>query len=73
MFFYMPFQHSEALDDQQLSLTLFAGLDDPETLAFARKHHDIIARFGRFPHRNAMLGRTTAPEEEEAARLGAQW
>ncbi|MDF0541138.1 DUF924 domain-containing protein [Sphingobium sp. H39-3-25] len=73
MFFYMPFQHSEALEDQQLSLTLFEGLDDTEALAFARKHHDVIARFGRFPHRDAMLGRTTAPEEEEAARLGAQW
>jgi uncharacterized protein (DUF924 family) len=62
-FLYMPFQHSEALDDQQRSLALFTALGDDFQLGFARKHHDVIERFGRFPHRNAILGRTPRPEE----------
>ena len=65
-FLYMPFQHSEDLDDQERSLLLFTGLGDPEQLRFARLHHDVIARFGRFPHRNAVLGRTPRPAEIEA-------
>ena len=60
---YMPFQHSEELDDQRQSLLLFTALGDDHQLGFARKHHDVIARFGRFPHRNAMLGREPRPEE----------
>nr|WP_237219762.1 DUF924 family protein [Sphingomonas arenae] len=60
---YMPFQHSEELDDQRQSLLLFTALGDDYQLGFARKHHDVIARFGRFPHRNAMLGRQPRPEE----------
>jgi uncharacterized protein (DUF924 family) len=66
LFFYMPFEHSERLEDQQRSLLLFTALGDEHSLGFARKHHDIIARFGRFPHRNAILGRTPRPEEIEA-------
>jgi uncharacterized protein (DUF924 family) len=62
-FLYMPFQHSENLDDQKRSLLLFTGLGDDEQLGYARKHHDVIARFGRFPHRNAMLGRAPRPDE----------
>ena len=62
-FLYMPFQHSEALDDQKRSLTLFTALGDDFQLGFAKKHHDVIARFGRFPHRNAMLGRAPRPDE----------
>jgi len=73
MFFYMPLQHSEELEDQELSLALFEAVGDPQALDFARKHHAIIKRFGRFPHRDASLGRVTAPEEEEAARMGEQW
>jgi uncharacterized protein (DUF924 family) len=65
-FLYMPFQHSEDLDDQERSLLLFAGLGDPEQLRFARLHHDVIARFGRFPHRNPILGRTPRQPEIEA-------
>jgi len=65
-FLYMPFQHSEDRDDQQRSLLLFTALGDPVQLNFARKHHDVIARFGRFPHRNAMLGRAPRPEETAA-------
>ncbi len=64
-FLYMPFQHSENLDDQNRSLLLFTRLGDDDQLGFARKHHDVIQRFGRFPHRNAMLGR--APRADELA------
>jgi uncharacterized protein (DUF924 family) len=63
---YMPFQHSEDLDDQRRSLLLFTALGDEEQLRFARLHHDIIERFGRFPHRNAILGRAPRPEERAA-------
>ncbi|MBH1992400.1 MAG: DUF924 domain-containing protein [Sphingomonadaceae bacterium] len=73
LFFYMPFMHSEALDDQALSLTLFESAGDVESLDFARQHHATIARFGRFPHRNAALGRQTRPEEVHAAAEGADW
>ncbi len=62
-FLYMPFQHSEQLDDQRRSLLLFTELGDSEQLHFAKLHHDIIARFGRFPHRNAMLGRQPRADE----------
>jgi len=62
-FLQMPFEHSENLDDQERSVALFTALGDPELLRFARLHHEIIARFGRFPHRNAMLGRKDRPEE----------
>ncbi|WP_310467616.1 DUF924 family protein [Sphingomonas sp.] len=65
-FLYMPFEHSEALPDQQRSLLLFTVLGDDYLLGFAQKHHDVIARFGRFPHRNTMLGRTPRPEEVAA-------
>jgi uncharacterized protein (DUF924 family) len=65
-FLYMPFQHSEALDDQRRSLALFTALGDDYQLGFARKHLEVIERFGRFPHRNAVLGRTPRPDEVEA-------
>jgi len=64
-FYYMPFQHSENLTDQKRSVQLFTQLGDDYQLGFARKHHDVIERFGRFPHRNAMLGR--APRSAEVA------
>jgi uncharacterized protein (DUF924 family) len=64
-FLYMPFQHSEDLADQNRSVLLFTALGDDEQLKYARLHHDVIARFGRFPHRNATLGR--APREDEIA------
>ncbi len=69
-FFYMPFQHSEDLDDQTLSVSLFEAAGDAKSLDFARQHHAMIERFGRFPHRNAILGRETLPEEQEAVREG---
>ena len=62
-FLYLPFEHSETLADQRRSLALFTALGDDFLLGFARKHHDIIQRFGRFPHRNAMLGRAPRPAE----------
>jgi len=63
-FVYIPFQHSEDLADQTRSLELFTALGNPENLDFAIRHEAIIARFGRFPHRNASLGRSSTPEEE---------
>jgi uncharacterized protein (DUF924 family) len=66
-FFYLPFAHSETLADQDRSLALFEAHDaatgDIESLKSAVTHRDIIRRFGRFPHRNAALGRETTPEE----------
>ena len=62
-FLYMPFMHSESLLDQDRSVALYeaAGLQD--NLIFAKHHRDIIRRFGRFPHRNAILGRKSTPAE----------
>ncbi|GHA78529.1 DUF924 family protein [Cognatilysobacter bugurensis] len=64
VFFYLPFEHSEALDDQRRSLELHQRLDGPDASHWAQLHFDLIERFGRFPHRNAALGRTTTPEEQ---------
>ena len=68
-FLYMPFQHSEDLDDQNRSILLFTKLGDDEQLDYAKKHHDVIARFGRFPHRNAMLGRQPRADEIAAGEI----
>ena len=62
-FLYMPFQHSEKLADQNRSVLLFSELGDPRYLSYAQRHRDIIARFGRFPHRNPILGRAPRPDE----------
>lgn len=62
-FLYMPYMHTETLEGQTRSMELFEKLGDPFNLKFAKEHRDIIVRFGRFPHRNAMLGRATTPEE----------
>jgi uncharacterized protein (DUF924 family) len=62
-FLYMPFQHSENLEDQNRGVLLFTALGDDEQLGYAKKHRDIVARFGRFPHRNAILGRAPRPDE----------
>ena len=64
-FLYMPFQHSEVLADQRRAVLLFTRLGDNYMLGYARKHHDIIEKFGRFPHRNEILGR--APRADEIA------
>lgn len=75
LFFYMPLQHAESRDLQAESVAAFAQLQAqavPElqplfaaSLGYARQHHDIVERFGRFPHRNALLGRDSTPEEAE--------
>jgi uncharacterized protein (DUF924 family) len=66
-FFYLPFMHSEVLADQDRSVALFEALAGGDannsSVDYARRHRDIIARFGRFPHRNAVLGRPSTPEE----------
>ena len=72
LFFYMPFEHSEQLADQQLCLRLTGALGNPQWTEFARKHHDVIARFGHFPHRNEVLGREST-EEEKAFGLEPAW
>lgn len=71
LFLYLPFEHSEDLDDQRESLRLMAGLGDAGYLAFAQAHFDLIERFGRFPHRNAVLGRATRSDEAAALAAGA--
>ena len=63
-FLYMPFQHVEDAEEQARSVILFAELDE-STLGFARRHQAVIDRFGRFPHRNAVLGRQSTPAEIE--------
>ena len=63
IFFYLPFMHSENPADQERSLALTRQADGGND-KYARIHADIIARFGRFPHRNAVLGRTTTPQEQ---------
>jgi len=62
-FLYMPFQHSENLDDQNRGVLLFTELGDGQQLGYSKHHRDIIRRFGRFPHRNSILGRASRPEE----------
>lgn len=62
-FWLMPLMHSEDLAVQEVALPLFARFSDPRTADFARRHRDVIARFGRFPHRNALLGRVSSAEE----------
>jgi uncharacterized protein (DUF924 family) len=64
-FFYMPFMHSEDLEHQRRSVELFRGLGGSDSAGYAVRHMEIIERFGRFPHRNEVLGRRTTPEEAE--------
>jgi uncharacterized protein (DUF924 family) len=63
-FFYLPFMHSEELADQERCIRLGAGLGNDEFARYAHGHADIIRRFGRFPHRNAILNRMTTPAEQ---------
>lgn len=62
-FLYMPYQHAEDLSVQERSIELYRALGNANVLDFAQRHRDIIARFGRFPHRNAIVGRASTPEE----------
>jgi len=80
IFFYMPLQHSESLEVQEESVAAFKRLanEAPDTIrevfkgcvTFAEKHRDVIARFGRFPHRNALLGRPSTVDEANYLREG---
>jgi uncharacterized protein (DUF924 family) len=63
-FFYLPFEHSEQIADQARCIALHRALGDADSLKWAELHAEIIARFGRFPHRNAVLGRATTPDEQ---------
>lgn len=71
-FFYMPFEHSEDPEDQALAVQMMAERlsSVPDMLLHARAHQAVIARFGRFPYRNAALGRTSTPQEEEFLAAG---
>lgn len=69
-FFCLPFMHSEELADHAMSVALAHAYGDPKTLWFARHHQQIVRRFGRFPHRNAILGRHSTPAEQEFMESG---
>jgi uncharacterized protein (DUF924 family) len=74
LFVYLPFEHAEDLAHQRTSVQLFEqlGRDEPALaglLEWAQRHHDIVARFGRFAHRNAVLGRASTPEEIDFLKL----
>ena len=71
-FILMPLMHSEHIADQRLSVQLFAR-HVPSSLSFAQSHWRMIARFGRFPHRNEVLGRRSTPAEREAIAAGFSW
>lgn len=63
LFLYLPLEHSERIEDQERCVALISALGDAELTRYAIAHRDIIARFGRFPHRNATLGRASTPQE----------
>ena len=73
LFLYLPFEHSENLDDQRESVRLVSGLGDLRLLQFALDHQAMIERFGRFPHRNKALGRADREGEAEAVADGGAW
>ena len=72
-FLYLPFEHSEDAADQQLSVELFKALGNDEWTRFAIEHKEVIDRFGRFPHRNAVLGRRSTPDEIELLKARVSW
>lgn len=71
-FVYMPLMHSEKIADQRASLAIFAS-GPPANFTFARSHYRMIARFGRFPHRNAVVGRRSSAAEKAAIAAGFAW
>jgi len=70
VFFYMPFEHSESLADQRMAIRLTHAMQNADYLKYAHTHHDVIRRFGRFPHRNAVLGRHTTAAEKAFLEAG---
>ncbi|HEU4356962.1 MAG TPA: DUF924 family protein [Xanthobacteraceae bacterium] len=69
-FFYLPLMHSENFSDQQRCLELARDYGDADFMKYAEQHADIIRRFGRFPHRNAILGRPSRPDEQTFLEAG---
>ena len=72
-FFYLPFEHSEDLADQERSVALFEVADDKTFMSYAIGHREAIRKFGRFPHRNAALGRVNTAEEQAWLDAGGGW
>jgi uncharacterized protein (DUF924 family) len=70
IFFYLPFEHSEDLDDQEYALQLHGALPGPNADMWAKKHYEVIRKFGRFPHRNNALGRVSTPAELKYLKEG---
>jgi len=73
LFLYLPFEHSEDAADQQLSVELFTALGNDEWTRYAIEHNEVIDRYGRFPHRNAVLGRRSTPDEVELLKASVNW
>lgn len=73
VFFYMPLMHAESPECQTLSVARFEALGIEENARFAREHAEVFRRFGRFPSRNAALGRVSTPEEQEYLEAGGGW
>ena len=72
-FIYLPFEHSELLADQERALILYRSLGNEDSMRAAVGHHGAIKRFGRFPHRNAVMGRPNTPEEEQYLKDPPLW
>ena len=72
-FFYLPFEHAEDIEAQDLSVRLFEAMGSGEHTRYAHDHREAIAQFGRFPHRNAVLGRETTPGEQAWLEAGGGW
>ena len=72
-FLLLPLMHSEDIADQRRSVRYFAANGDAGRKGFARSHYRMVARFGRFPHRNAVLGRRSSPAEARAVASGNAW
>ena len=72
-FFYLPLVHSEKLSDQDVAAEKYKAFDDEKSLASSIDHRDVIARFGRFPHRNKVMGRENTAEEEEYLKIPPTW
>lgn len=73
LFLYLPFEHSEDIADQREAVRLIGALGNDDYTQFAQAHLAMIDRFGRFPHRNAALGRKDRPGEAEAVAAGGGW
>ena len=73
LFLYLPFEHAEQLADQERSVALFRAMGDAHYLDYAIRHRDIVVRFGRFPHRNAILGRPSTAEELAFLEQPGSW